>query len=333
MLNTVPFYKIEGVLFHNIETTTDFIDTWQNHLCVPKKKVQGKHLKKDIYGSWKLTFGLKMSSFLYLQLHFRGACKSLVHQNRKSHLCHSWSWQYVFTSKAQTLSVMFDYCHEISTQDDLCSSEQGLLQTQIWMHCMFWFLSMLTWSWTWTNEDLWGLWSGSTHTWIFSLRHQQMLVVVAKYHDLEQATPRSFLSISNPMGCWTTRGERQWSLSIKLHCSKINISWVLVSLNFLVMSGLLARAQRSYTQFFWRIEVRSGKHKQNKRRAKRGKHVCKQLCFNPILVAERVPFVEYTNPGRSDLAHTFLGLLAKIKCSICSYQFNTWYEAHRASWY
>jgi hypothetical protein len=95
---------------------------------------------------------------------------------------------------------------------------------------MFWFLSMLTWSWTWTwtNEDLWGMWSGSTHTWILSPRHQQMLVVVlARYHDLEQATPRSFLSSSNPMGYWTARGEPQWSLSIKLHCSKTNISWFL----------------------------------------------------------------------------------------------------------
>jgi hypothetical protein len=26
--------------------------------------------------------------------------------------------------------------------------------------------------------------------------------------------------------------------------------------------------------------------------------------------------------------HTFLGLLAKIKCSICSYQFNIWYVDH-----
>jgi hypothetical protein len=234
------------------------------NLCSKQKKVQGKHLKKDTYASWKLTFGLKMSSFLYLQLHFPGACKSLVHQNRKSHSCHSWSRQSVFTSKAQTWRLRFDYCHEISNQDDLCSSEQGLLQTQIWMHCMFWFLSMLTWPWTWTNEDLWGFWSGSTHTWIFSLRHQQMLFVVAKYHDLEQATPRSFLSSSNPMGCWTTRGERQWSLSIKLHCSTINISCFLVSLNFLVMSALLARAQRSYTQFFlenwgtkWKAQTKS----------------------------------------------------------------------------
>ncbi len=39
------------------------------------------------------------------QLHFPGACKSLVHQNRKNHSCHSWSRQSVFTSKAQTLSV------------------------------------------------------------------------------------------------------------------------------------------------------------------------------------------------------------------------------------
>jgi hypothetical protein len=36
--------------------------------------------------------------------------------------------------------------------------------------------------------------------WNISLRHQQMLVVVAKYNDLEQATPRSFLSSSNSMG-------------------------------------------------------------------------------------------------------------------------------------
>ena len=28
--------------------------------------------------------------------------------------------------------------------------------------------------------------------------------------------------------------------------------------------------------------------------------------------------------------HTFLGLLAKIKCSICSYQFNIWYVGHRS---
>jgi hypothetical protein len=31
--------------------------------------------------------------------------------------------------------------------------------------------------------------------------------------------------------------------------------------------------------------------------------------------------------------HTFLGLLAKIKCSICSYQFNIWYVGHRSTWY
>jgi len=185
------------------------------HLCRPQfvfqtKKVQRKHLKKDIYGSWKLTFGLKMSSFLYLQLHFPGACKSLVHQNRKSHSCRSWSRQSVFTSKAQTLTVKAEVwllSWDFQPRWSLFQRTSAFADPKIWMHCMFWFLSMLTWSWTWTNEDLWELWSGSTHTWIISLRHQQMLlVVVAKYHDLEQATPRSFLSSSNPMGCWTTSG-------------------------------------------------------------------------------------------------------------------------------
>jgi hypothetical protein len=47
----------------------------------------------------------------------------------------------------------------------ICSSKQGLLQTQTWTIYMFCFLSMATW--TWTNEDLWGLWSGSTHPWYF----------------------------------------------------------------------------------------------------------------------------------------------------------------------
>jgi hypothetical protein len=47
-----------------------------------------------------------------------------------------------------------------------------------------------------------------------------MWLVAVKYHHLEQATPKVFLSSSNPMG-WTTRR----SLSIKLLCSKLNISW------------------------------------------------------------------------------------------------------------
>jgi hypothetical protein len=41
---------------------------------------------------------------------------------------------------------------------------------------------------------------------------------------LNRQTPSSFLSSSNRKG-WTTKGERQWSVSIKLHCSKLNISW------------------------------------------------------------------------------------------------------------
>jgi hypothetical protein len=44
--------------------------------------------------------------------------------------------------------------------------------------------------------------------------------------------------------------------------------------------GLLARAQRSYAGKFWRIEVRSGKHKANEKR--RG--ASKQRCVSPILV-------------------------------------------------
>jgi len=36
------------------------------------------------------------------------------------------------------------------------------------------------------------------------------------------------------------------------------------------MSGLLARAQRSYKQIFWRIEVGSGKHKQKQTKSKEG---------------------------------------------------------------
>ncbi len=36
------------------------------------------------------------------------------------------------------------------------------------------------------------------------LRHKQMWLVAVKYHHIEQATPKVFLSSSNPMG-WTTR--------------------------------------------------------------------------------------------------------------------------------
>jgi hypothetical protein len=81
------------------------------HLCRPQfvfktKKVQRKNLKKDIYRSWKTYFWVKdVINPVLAQLHFPGACKSLVHQNRKSHSCRSWSRQSVFTSKAQTLIV------------------------------------------------------------------------------------------------------------------------------------------------------------------------------------------------------------------------------------
>ena len=33
-------------------------------------------------------------------------------------------------------------------------------------------------------------------------------------------------------------------------------------------------------------------------------------------------------PKRNDCSSYLLGLLAKIKCSICSYQLNLWYVAH-----
>jgi len=111
----------------------------------------------------------------------------------------------------------------------ICSSKQGASADPN-LDAHFWFLSILTWSWTWTyNEDLWGLWSGSTHTMmIFSLRHQQMLVVVAKYHDLEQAKHQAlFWAVPTQRAeLLTTTGSDKWSLLwIKLHCSKITISW------------------------------------------------------------------------------------------------------------
>ncbi len=171
------------------------------------------------------------------------------------------------------------------------SSKQGLLQTQIRMHTMFWFLSILTSSCTWTyNEDLWGLWSGSTHTMIFSLRHHQMLVVVAKYHDLEQAKHQGlFWAVptqrAEPLEGATTEAINQVALQQDQY--------------FLVMWGLLARAERSYiTQKFWRIEVRSGTHKTNEEQ-RGGKQARKHLCLNPILVAARVPFTEYIIPRAS----------------------------------
>ncbi len=162
-------------------------------------------------------------------------------------------------------------------------ANKGFWRPQIWIHCMFWFLSMLTWSWTWTNEDLWGLWSSSTHTWIFSLRHQQMLVVVSKYHDLEQAKHRALF--------WAVPTQRAELLG-GATMEPINQVALQQDHYFLVMSaGLLASAERSYiTQNFWRIEVRSGTNKTNEEQ-RGGKQAHKHLCFKPILVAARVPFV------------------------------------------
>jgi len=124
----------------------------------------------------------------------------------------------------------------------ICSSKQGLLQTQIWMHTMFWFLSILTWSWTWTyNEDLWGLWSGSTQTMIISLRHQQMLVVVAKYHDLEQAKHQGLF--------WAVPTQRAELLLLLLGEATMEPIINQVALQqdhyFLVMSGLITGACRA----------------------------------------------------------------------------------------
>ncbi len=84
------------------------------------------------------------------------------------------------------------------------------------------------------------------------------------------------------------------------------------------LRGLLARAQRSYAGKFWRIEVRSGKHKASEERRGAGE----RMCVNPVLLAERAALAEYITPGHTTAFHTFLGLWAKIKCSICSYQFN-----------
>ena len=53
-----------------------------------------------------------------------------------------------------------------------------------------------------------------------------------------------------------------------------------------------------------------------------------QVCRNTLDLLQKLPraglFVGSGNIGESYL----LGLLAKIKCSICSYQLNLWYVAH-----
>ncbi len=64
------------------------------------------------------------------------------------------------------------------------------------------------------------------------------------------------------------------------------------------LRGLLARAQRSYAGKFWRIEVRSGKHKANEEQ--RG--ASKQMWVNPISVAERVALAGYIVPRPSAIS-------------------------------
>ncbi len=49
----------------------------------------------------------------------------------------------------------------------------------------------------------------------------------------------------------------------------------------------------------WKAQTKQTKSKEGQ------KQVPKQLCFNPILVAERVPFTEYINP-RAPLVESYL---------------------------
>ncbi len=58
------------------------------------------------------------------------------------------------------------------------------------------------------------------------------------------------------------------------------------------LRGLRARAQRSYAGKFWRIEVRSGKHKTNEEQRGASKHIC----VNPVLGVERAALADYINP-------------------------------------
>jgi hypothetical protein len=75
-----------------------------------------------------------------------------------------------------------------------------------------------------------------------------MLVVVAKYHDLEQANTKLFSEQFQPNGPAELQvGEPQWSLSIKLHSSKTNISWFLVSLKIFGNVGPYWRMHSAHT--------------------------------------------------------------------------------------
>jgi hypothetical protein len=79
-----------------------------------------------------------------------------------------------------------------------------------------------------------------------------MLVVVAKYHDLEQANTKLFSEQFQPNGPAELQGgEPQWSLSIQLHCSKTNISWFLVRLKIFGNVGPTGACTAIIKANFW----------------------------------------------------------------------------------
>ena len=53
-----------------------------------------------------------------------------------------------------------------------------------------------------------------------------------------------------------------------------------------------------------------------------------QLCRNPLDLLANCARAELLKPAGRGGESYLLGLLAKIKCSICSYQLNLWYVAH-----
>ncbi len=234
------------------------------------------------------------------QLHFPGACKSLVHQNRKSHSCRSWSRQSVFTSKPQTLSV---------------KAEVWLLS---WNFQPKWSLFQRTRAFTDPKSgctvcsDFFQCWRGlglglmricedcdravPTHGYFHFVISRCSLLLPSIMILNRQHHQGLFWAVPTQWAAELQGGSDNGVLSIKLHYSKINISWFLVSLKILVMSGPTGACTAIiHTEMFWRIEVRSGKQK-NKTNERASMQVCKPLCFNPILVAERVLFAEYINP-------------------------------------
>jgi hypothetical protein len=50
--------------------------------------------------------------------------------------------------------------------------------------------------------------------------------------------------------------------------------------------------------------------------------MCEELVIYPLSFGLSVTLLGYIRDSAIDQKYTFLGLLAKIKCSICSYQFN-----------